>query len=100
MLKKKRIIKHVYSFLTQVVVIMCGKRKSFLDFDDMSIDSVELDNNSNMVVNGKGKIRVEMNQFISIITRVFYVSELKNNLLSLGQIARKGTDCYVSAQAM
>lgn len=69
---------------------MCGKREYFSEFDEHFSDSVKLGNNSNMVVHGKGEIRLQINGVISIISGVFYIPELKNNLLSLGQLQEKG----------
>jgi len=43
-----------------------------------------------MVVSGKGNIRLQVNGIAKIITGVFYVPELKNNLLSIGQLQEKG----------
>ena len=43
-----------------------------------------------MVVIGKGNIRLQVNGTTQIITRVFYVPELKNNLLSIGQLQENG----------
>jgi transposase InsO family protein len=43
-----------------------------------------------MLVNGKGNIRMFVNGFVQIITNVFYVPGLKDNLLSMGQLVEKG----------
>jgi len=43
-----------------------------------------------MVVMGKGNVRLQVNGRAHIITGVFYVPELKNNLLSVGQLQEKG----------
>ncbi|GMI66249.1 hypothetical protein HRI_000294200 [Hibiscus trionum] len=69
---------------------MCGKIEYFSDFDDKFTESVKLGNDTNMVVNGKGNIKLEVEGVVSIISGVFYVPELKNNLLSLGQLQEKG----------
>ncbi|KAL0363824.1 UNVERIFIED_CONTAM: hypothetical protein Sangu_0480000 [Sesamum angustifolium] len=80
---------------------MCGKREYFSDFDEKFTDSVKLGNNSNMMVNGKGNIRLEINGVVSIILGVFHVSELKNNLLSLGQLQKKGLSiCFSKGNAI
>ncbi|XP_070667503.1 uncharacterized protein [Malus domestica] len=47
-------------------------------------------NNSSLAVLGKGNIRMEVNDLMQVITRVFYVPKLKNNLLSIGQLQEKG----------
>ncbi|CAL9001161.1 unnamed protein product [Prunus brigantina] len=69
---------------------MCGKKECFSDLDASFRDSVKLGNNSSMAVYGKGNIRLQVNGIDQIITGVFYVQELKNNLLSIGQFLHKG----------
>ena len=69
---------------------MCGKKEYFSDFDGSFRDSVKMGNNSSMLVMGKGNIRLQVNGKVQIITGVFYVPELKNNLLSIGQLQEKG----------
>nr|DAD43144.1 TPA_asm: hypothetical protein HUJ06_001374 [Nelumbo nucifera] len=43
-----------------------------------------------MTMMGKGNIKLKMNELNHIVTEVFYVPELKNNLLSIGQLQEKG----------
>ncbi|RVW18436.1 Retrovirus-related Pol polyprotein from transposon TNT 1-94 [Vitis vinifera] len=62
----------------------------FSDFDGTFRDSVKLRNNTSMSVLGKGNVRLKVNEMTQIITGVFYVPELKNNLLSIGQLQEKG----------
>ena len=69
---------------------MCRKKEYFSDFDRSFKDSVKLGNNSSMVVTGKGNVQVQVNEIILIIIGVFYVPELKNNLLSIGKLQAKG----------
>lgn len=69
---------------------MCCKREIFSDLDSNFRESVKLGNDSSLTVLGKGNIRMEVNGIVQIITGVFYVIELKNNLLSIGQLQEKG----------
>ena len=69
---------------------MCGKKELFADFDGSFRETVKLGDNSSMDVMGKGTIRMLANGFVQIITGVFYIPGLKNNLLSIGQLAEKG----------
>ena len=64
------------------VIISAEKKEYFSELDENFSNSVKLGINSNMVVNGKGNIRIDVNGVISIISGVFYVPELKNNLFS------------------
>lgn len=69
---------------------MCGKKEYFSDLDESFKNSVKLGNDSSMAVLGKGNVRLQVNGVVQIITEVFYVPELKNNLLSIGQLQEKG----------
>ncbi|KAM2121048.1 hypothetical protein ACFX1Q_018896 [Malus domestica] len=69
---------------------MCGKRELFFDFDESFRESVKLGNNTSMTVFWKGTIRLQVSGMTQVITGVFYVSALKNNLLSIGQLQEKG----------
>ncbi|KAL6316867.1 hypothetical protein AAG906_022585 [Vitis piasezkii] len=52
--------------------------------------TVKLGDNSSMAVTGKGNIRTFVNGIVQLITEVFYVPGLQNNLLSVGQLQEKG----------
>ncbi|XP_070672030.1 uncharacterized protein [Malus domestica] len=69
---------------------MCGKRELFSMFDNNFRETVKLGNDTSPTVLGKGNIRMEMNGIVHVITEVFFVPELKNNLLSIGQFQEKG----------
>ena len=69
---------------------MCGKKELFSDLDETFRETVKLGNNSCMTVMGKGNIRIRVNENTQVFTGVFYVPELKSNLLSIGQLQEKG----------
>ncbi|GMP80755.1 hypothetical protein CsSME_00035746 [Camellia sinensis var. sinensis] len=69
---------------------MCGKRELFSQFDNNFREKVKLGNDMSLTVQGKGNIRMEINGIVQVITEVFFVPELKNNLLSVGQLQEKG----------
>jgi len=50
---------------------MCKKKEFFSDLDESFSDSVKLGNNSSVVINEKGNIRLDVNGVISIISGVF-----------------------------
>nr|DAD39485.1 TPA_asm: hypothetical protein HUJ06_013808 [Nelumbo nucifera] len=86
---------------------MCGDKALFCDFTESFRQMVKLGNNSKMTVMGKGNIKLKMNGLNHIVTEVFYVPELKNNLLSIGQLQEKGLailiqhgKCKMSANRM
>jgi len=69
---------------------MCGKKELFSDLDENFRETVKLGNNSSMTVMGKGNVRIRVNENTQVITGVFYVPDLKSNLLSIGQLQEKG----------
>jgi len=69
---------------------MCGHKEFFSEIDESFCKSVKLGNNSSISVVGKGKIHLQINQISQILTEVFFIPELKNNLLSIGQLQEKG----------
>ncbi|KAM1668040.1 hypothetical protein ACFX2K_047428 [Malus domestica] len=69
---------------------MCGKRELFSLLDNTFREKGKLGNETSLAVQGKGHIRMEINGIVQVITEVFFVPELKNNLLSIGQFQEKG----------
>ena len=69
---------------------ICNRKEYFVDFNEQFSDNVKLGNNANLVVKGKGNVRLQINNQVQVITEVFFVPELKNNLLSIGQLQEKG----------
>lgn len=69
---------------------MSGNKEWFSDLDVQFRQTVKLGNNSRMAVMGKGNIRMQVNGFTQVISEVYYIPELKNNLLSMGQLQEKG----------
>ncbi|CAL9005605.1 unnamed protein product, partial [Prunus brigantina] len=51
---------------------------------------VKLGNNTRMAVLGKGNVRLTVSGFIHVVREVFFVPELNNNLLSIGQLQERG----------
>lgn len=69
---------------------MCGDKSLFSDLNEGFSQMVKLGNNSKMSVIGKGNVRLIVSGSVHVITEVFYVPELRNNLLSIGQLQEKG----------
>ncbi|KAA8547170.1 hypothetical protein F0562_003621 [Nyssa sinensis] len=68
----------------------CGDARMFSELDESFKQQVKLRNNSRIIVKGRGNVRLQLNGFNHVLTAVFYVPELKNNLLSIGQLQEKG----------
>lgn len=69
---------------------MTGNKKWFSDLEEGFNRTVKLGNDTRMSVVGKGSVRVQVNGVIQVIPEVYYVPELRNNLLSLGQLQKRG----------
>ncbi|KAB2626152.1 hypothetical protein D8674_017812 [Pyrus ussuriensis x Pyrus communis] len=69
---------------------MCGSQGIFTNLDETFVHSVKLGNNSRMNVVGKGSVKLFLNGITHIVHEVYYVPELKNNLLSIGQLQERG----------
>ncbi|GJU99983.1 putative RNA-directed DNA polymerase [Tanacetum coccineum] len=69
---------------------MCGDKDRFVDLDSGFSNSVKLGNNTRMMVSGKGSVKLFLNGATYVIKDVYYVPDLKNNLLSIGQLQQKG----------
>lgn len=69
---------------------MTGNRQWFIEFDEEYKHSVKLENNMRMAVTGKGSIRLQTGETKQVISDVYYNPELRNNLLSMGQLQEKG----------
>jgi len=65
---------------------MTGNKCLFSTLNENFRENVKLGNNSSIRVMEKGNVQVLMNRKKENIGDVFYVPELKNNLISIGQL--------------
>ena len=69
---------------------MCGENKAFSDLDESFRSSVKFGDNSKISVIGKGKVTIQTKgNSTHTIANVFFVPDLKTNLLSVGQLQEK-----------
>jgi hypothetical protein len=68
---------------------MIGTKEWLFDFDDSFRETVKLGDNSTMSVLGKGNVKLCLQGKVSVITDVYYLPNLRNNLLSIGQLQQK-----------
>ncbi|KAK7377339.1 hypothetical protein VNO80_02762 [Phaseolus coccineus] len=69
---------------------MTGCKDWFFDLEEGFNRSVKLGNDTRMSVVGKGSVKIQVNGVTQVIPDVYYVLDLKNNLLSLGQLQERG----------
>ncbi|PNX80846.1 copia-type polyprotein [Trifolium pratense] len=68
---------------------MIGNKEWLFNFDDAFRESVKLGDDSKMHVMGKGKLKLYIGGITQVMSEVYYLSGLKNNLLSIGQLQQK-----------
>lgn len=68
---------------------MSGDRDLFSLMNKDLKHTVKLGNDKKMEVVGKGNVRLILNNVVYTISDVYYIPELKNNLLSLEQLQEK-----------
>jgi hypothetical protein len=81
---------------------MSGDKSIFFDLDESYQDFVKLDNESKVFVikKKKGKVAIlTKNNIVHTIFDVFFVPELKTNLLSIGQLQEKSYKVYIKIEA-
>ena len=69
---------------------MSGEYGMFTNLNETFQHSVKLGNNSRMQVVGKGNVKLVLNGVVHVLSEVYYVPELSNNLLSIGQFQDNG----------
>jgi hypothetical protein len=70
---------------------MCGKKDLFVEFTEGVGGKVNLGDSSKLSVEGKGKIKIYQNDGKKgYIFYVYYVPNMKSNILSIGQLLREG----------
>lgn len=69
---------------------MSGDLSLFCTMEEGFKREVSLGNHMKMKVVGKGSVRLNLAGVCHVVQEVFYIPELKNNLLSIGQLQEKG----------
>ena len=65
---------------------MTGDKTWFVELDESFKHTVRLGNSSKLAVEGRGSVRFEVEGITQTVTNVYYVPNLTNNLLSIGQL--------------
>ncbi|MCH80483.1 hypothetical protein A2U01_0001252 [Trifolium medium] len=69
---------------------MVSTKDWLFEFDESFRESVKLGNDSKMAVMGKGNVKLSIEGRVHVITDVYYLPGLGNNLLSVGQLQQRG----------
>lgn len=69
---------------------MGGNKDWFYDLDENYKVSVKLGDDSKIMVERKGNIKLEIEGIMQMITGVFFIPHLKNSLQSIGQLQEEG----------
>jgi len=69
---------------------MSGNKNWFSQLEEKFHHKVKHGNDTCIVVIRKGDAQMVVNGITYIISHVYYVSKLKNNLLTIGQLQKKG----------
>ncbi|XP_073300259.1 uncharacterized protein [Primulina huaijiensis] len=70
---------------------MCGRQELFTKLDETIRSEVKFENNTRIPVSGKGEINIiAKDGSNTLITYVYYVPGLHQNLLIIGQLSERG----------
>lgn len=78
---------------------MSGDESWFTTLDKVVHTYVKLGNNTRMNVAGRGDIKIKLNGINHIITDVYYIPDLRNNLLDIGQFQERNLAIMVKEGA-
>lgn len=76
---------------------MCGDPSLFSEIEGGFKRTVRLGNRTQMEVVGKGSVRLFFQGISHVVQDVFYVPDLKNNLLSIGQLQERGLEILIKS---
>nr|GEX70492.1 retrovirus-related Pol polyprotein from transposon TNT 1-94 [Tanacetum cinerariifolium] len=74
---------------------MSGDRSWFITLDQSHSTTVKLRNNMVMKTAGQGNVKIRLNDVNHIVSDVYYVPELRNNLLSMGKLQERGLEILI-----
>ncbi|KAL4194812.1 hypothetical protein AMTRI_Chr05g61400 [Amborella trichopoda] len=75
---------------------MCGRKEFFVEFNELSHGHVTFGDISKGPLKGKGQILIKVkNGGHQLISDVYYVPDMKNNILSVGRLLETGYNIFV-----
>lgn len=69
---------------------ICGDKDMFVELNELITRNVTFDDSSRTLLKRKGKILIRLKNGHELISNVFNVSKMNNNILSSGQLLEKG----------
>ena len=87
-------------FWILVAQTMCANEGMFSRLDQTFSHTVKLENSTNMKATRKTVVKLTLHEVRYTISNVYWVHELKNNLLSIGQLQEKGVVVFVQRWCM
>jgi GAG-pre-integrase domain len=79
---------------------MSGHKNLFIEMEEIA-ETVTFGDASKVEVKGKGKIKfIQKNQGIGMIEDVYFIPEMKSNILSIGQLMEKGYKIFLNERSM
>lgn len=76
---------------------MCGNKEKFVTLDVNFNHTVKLGNNTRLNVGGRGQVKLTFQETTYVVQDVYYVPDLKNNLLSIGQLQQRGLSFLIQS---
>ena len=75
---------------------MCGKKELFVELTEEVHGNVNLGDSSKLSVEGKGKVKTYLKDGKKgYISNVYYIPDMKSNVLSIGQLVEKGYNIHM-----
>ena len=75
---------------------MCGENEAFSELDESFCSSVKFGDDSIIFVTRKGKVTIQTKgNSTHTIANVYFVPDLKTNLLRVGQLQEKGYEIFI-----
>ncbi|GAB2290802.1 hypothetical protein Dimus_038121 [Dionaea muscipula] len=91
----------VWCFDTGASNHMCGIRELFSDLDESVGGVVSFGDLSKVEVRGKGRIKIKLKDGCSeFISEVYFVPQMRTNILSVGQLVEKGYCVVITDQGL
>jgi len=80
---------------------MCGHKHLFLDIEEIKDGHVSFGDSTKVPIKGRGKICFSQKDGKQgTMKDVYYVPDLKNNILSMGQLLEKGYSVFMKDQIL